>query len=72
VPVVLLEVLSFPFKEASNRMHNKKCKALADRFNEEVKIIESNVSNYLELLKAVTGIDIAFYLIHSMEGSSKD
>jgi uncharacterized protein YbjT (DUF2867 family) len=28
--------------------------------------------NYPELVKAMTGIDIAYYLIHSMEGSSKD
>jgi uncharacterized protein YbjT (DUF2867 family) len=28
--------------------------------------------NYQELVKAMTGIDIAYYLIHSMEGSSKD
>jgi uncharacterized protein YbjT (DUF2867 family) len=28
--------------------------------------------NYQELVMAMTGIDIAYYLIHSMEGSSKD
>ena len=28
--------------------------------------------NYQELVKAMTGIEIAYYLIHSMEGSSKD
>ncbi|HZD81591.1 MAG TPA: NAD(P)H-binding protein [Nitrososphaeraceae archaeon] len=46
--------------------------SLAGHFNEEVKIIKADASNYLELLKAMTGIDMAFYLIHSMEGSSKD
>lgn len=46
--------------------------SLAGRFNEQVKIIKADASNYLELLKAMTGIDVAFYLIHSMEGSSKD
>ena len=35
-------------------------------------IVEADVSNYQQLLK-VTGseIDIAFYLIHSMEGAIK-
>jgi uncharacterized protein YbjT (DUF2867 family) len=46
--------------------------SLAGHFNEEVKIIKADAGNYLELLKAMTGIDMAFYLIHSMEGSSKD
>jgi len=46
--------------------------SLAGHFNEEVKIIKADASNYPELLKAMTGIDVAFYLIHSMEGSSKD
>jgi uncharacterized protein YbjT (DUF2867 family) len=46
--------------------------SLAGHFNKEVKIIKADAGNYLELLKAMTGIDVAFYLIHSMEGSSKD
>lgn len=37
-----------------------------------VKVIKADVSNYAEILKAMTGIDVAFYLIHSMDGSSKD
>jgi uncharacterized protein YbjT (DUF2867 family) len=38
----------------------------------QVKVMKADVSNYPDLLKALAGIDIAFYLIHSMEGSSKD
>ena len=45
--------------------------SLVGRFNEQVKIIKADASNYLELRRAMTGIDVAFYLIHSMEGSSK-
>src|ERR1051326_433633 len=41
--------------------------SLVGRFNEQVKIIKADASNYLELLRAMTGIDVAFYLIHSME-----
>jgi uncharacterized protein YbjT (DUF2867 family) len=48
-------------------------KSLAERFDQyrQVKIIKADASNYDELLNAIAGIDVAFYLIHSMEGSSK-
>ncbi|HJT84061.1 MAG TPA: NAD(P)H-binding protein [Nitrososphaeraceae archaeon] len=36
-----------------------------------IEIVKADASNYSELVKALTGIDVAFYLIHSMEGSSK-
>jgi uncharacterized protein YbjT (DUF2867 family) len=46
--------------------------SLIGRYNEQIKIIKADVSNYAELLRAMAGIDVAFYLIHSMEGSSKE
>ena len=46
--------------------------SLKSRFPENVDIVKADVMNYPELVKAMTGIDIAYYLIHSMEGSSKD
>lgn len=48
-------------------------KSLSKRFEmyRQVKVIKADASNYDELLNAITGIDVAFYLIHSMEGSSK-
>lgn len=36
-----------------------------------VEVVKADASNYSELVKALTGVDVAFYLIHSMEGSSK-
>ena len=45
---------------------------LKSRFPENVDMVKADVMNYPELVKAMTGIDIAYYLIHSMEGSSKD
>jgi len=42
------------------------------RLAAQVKVIKADVSNYADLLKALVGIDVAFYLILSMEGSSKD
>ena len=35
-------------------------------------MVQADAQNYSELVKALTGVDVAFYLIHSMEGSSKE
>jgi uncharacterized protein YbjT (DUF2867 family) len=42
-------------------------------FNQEdhLEFVRADVQNYPELVKALNGMDVAFYLIHSMEGSSK-
>ncbi len=48
--------------------------SIFDLFNLNGHIIEvakTDASNYLELVEALKGVDVAFYLIHSMEGSSK-
>src|ERR687897_2372424 len=37
-----------------------------------IKIIVADVNDYPQLVKAMNGVNIAFYLIHSMEGSSKE
>ena len=50
---------SFTFRYFHNDMDN-------------LEFVEADVRNYPELVKALTGVDIAFYLIHSMEGSSKE
>jgi uncharacterized protein YbjT (DUF2867 family) len=36
-----------------------------------IEVVKADASNYSELVEALTEVDIAFYLIHSMEGSSK-
>ena len=41
-----------------------------DRDN--LEFVQADVQNYPELVKALTGVDIAYYLIHSMEGPSKE
>ena len=38
---------------------------------DHVEFVRADVQNYPELVKALNGMDVAFYLIHSMEGSSK-
>jgi uncharacterized protein YbjT (DUF2867 family) len=38
----------------------------------ELNYVHADASKYSDLVNAMTGVDIAYYLIHSMEGSSKD
>ena len=37
-----------------------------------IEIAKADASNYFELLEALKEVDVVFYLIHSMEGSSKN
>lgn len=46
--------------------------SLEGRFNQDVKIVNADVTDYQQLVKAMSGVDVTFYLIHSMEGSSKE
>jgi uncharacterized protein YbjT (DUF2867 family) len=39
---------------------------------EIIRTVRADAANYGDLLRALEGVDLAFYLIHSMEGSSKD
>lgn len=68
-------------KEAENYNYEIRCmtrdvKSIEGFFdegsNKDLKFVSANASKYPDLIKAMTGVDIAFYLIHSMEGSSKD
>jgi nucleoside-diphosphate-sugar epimerase len=43
-----------------------------EKYKDDIKIIVADVNDYSELVKAMNGANIAFYLIHSMEGSSKE
>jgi len=44
---------------------------LFDLSGDIVEVVKADASNYLELVGALKEVDIAFYLIHSMEGSTK-
>ena len=37
-----------------------------------IEIVEGDLLNYEECLNALAGIDTAYYLVHSMEGTTKD
>src|SRR6187431_2408399 len=59
----------------SIRCMTRKAHSLSSYFRndrENLEFVQVDVQNYPELVKALTGVDIAFYLIHSMEGSSKE
>ena len=43
-----------------------------EKYKDIIKIVVADVSDYPQLVKAMNGVNIAFYLIHSMEGSSKE
>ena len=59
----------------SIRCMTRKAHSLSSYFQNDrdnLEFVQVDVQNYPELVKALTGVDIAFYLIHSMEGSSKE
>jgi uncharacterized protein YbjT (DUF2867 family) len=43
-----------------------------EKYNGAVETVEADVQDYSQLVKVMNGVNIAFYLIHSMEGSSKE
>ncbi|HEY7573514.1 MAG TPA: NAD(P)H-binding protein [Nitrososphaeraceae archaeon] len=68
-------------KEAENSKYEIRCmtrniesikESFGNASNQDLKFVHADASKYPDLVKAMTGVNIAFYLIHSMEGSSKD
>jgi uncharacterized protein YbjT (DUF2867 family) len=68
-------------KEVENSKYEIRCmtrniESIKESFdnasNQDLKFVHADASKYPDLVKAMTGVNIAFYLIHSMEGSSKD
>jgi uncharacterized protein YbjT (DUF2867 family) len=47
--------------------------SIKDTFGEDVRLVKADVSNYEDLTRVMKSeqIDIAYYLVHSMEGASK-
>ncbi|HZA64071.1 MAG TPA: NAD(P)H-binding protein [Nitrososphaeraceae archaeon] len=76
---VVSKLLSLALSLSSNKNYEILClsrnrDSLKDRYwkHEDVlKIVEADVNNYSRLVKAMNGVNVAFYLIHSMEGLSK-
>ncbi len=70
----LVTRLSFATKDAEivcmTRNAEKLKKKISNNNNSHVKIAEANVMDYVQIKDTLTKIDIAYYLIHSMEGIS--
>jgi len=50
----------------------KSLRSLYDGHEEALRIVETDVNNYPQLVIALKGVPTAFYLIHSMGGTSKE
>jgi uncharacterized protein YbjT (DUF2867 family) len=47
--------------------------SIKDVFSEDVRLVKADVSNHEELARVMSEqIDVAYYLVHSMEGASKE
>jgi uncharacterized protein YbjT (DUF2867 family) len=77
---VVSKLLSLALSSSSDKNYEILClsrnrDSLKDRYGKHedvLKIVEADVNNYSKLVKAMNGVNVAFYLIHSMEGSSKE
>jgi uncharacterized protein YbjT (DUF2867 family) len=59
------------------RCMTRNVRSAEDIFKKEVRFkdlrfVHADASKYSDLVNAMTGVDVAFYFIHSMEGSPKD
>ncbi|MDQ3851982.1 MAG: NAD-dependent epimerase/dehydratase family protein [Thermoproteota archaeon] len=46
--------------------------SIKDMFDEDIRLVKADVSNYEDLSRVMSEqIDVAYYLVHSMEGTSK-
>ncbi|HET7285525.1 MAG TPA: NAD(P)H-binding protein [Nitrososphaeraceae archaeon] len=80
---VVSKLLSISSSSFSSHLSNKNYEILCltrnkeslkgryEKYKDVIKIIVADVNDYSQLVKAMNGVNIAFYLIHSMEGSSK-
>ena len=72
----LVSRLSFATKDAEIVCMTRNAEKLKKKINKNnnnnshVKIAEANVMDYVKIKDALSEIDIAYYLIHSMEGVS--
>jgi uncharacterized protein YbjT (DUF2867 family) len=51
---------------------NKKSISNLKYDEKDIETVEGDLFNYNDCLKALEGVDVAYYLVHSMEGSTKD
>ena len=59
-------------KKISVRVMSRNLESLDNLEHNNLEKIKADAQDYKQVLKALKGIDVAYYLIHSMEGESKD
>lgn len=59
-------------KKISVRVMSRNLESLDNLEHNNLEKIKADAQDYKQVLKALEGIDVAYYLIHSMEGESKD
>ena len=55
-------------KKISVRVMSRNLKSLDNLEHNNLEKIKADAQDYKQVLKALEGIDVAYYLIHSMEG----
>ncbi len=63
--------LGYPYQIRCITRNEKSIESLKIDKN-DIEIVEGDLSNYDNCLKALDGVHIAYYLVHSMEGSTKN
>ena len=59
-------------KNLSVRIMSRNLESLNNLEHNNLKKIKADATNYNQIRNALKGVDVAYYLIHSMEGKSKD
>ena len=59
-------------KKISVRVMSRNLESLDNLEHNNLEKIKADAQDYKQVLKALEGIDVVYYLIHSMEGESKD
>lgn len=62
--------LGYPYKIRCITRNKKSMDSLKVS-DKDIEILEGDLSNYDDCLKALEGVDVAYFLVHSMEGSTK-
>jgi nucleoside-diphosphate-sugar epimerase len=57
-------------KQYSIRCMTRHIDSLKKRFDPDVELVYGDAGNYYDLVEALSGVDVAFYFIHSMEESA--
>src|ERR687897_2370999 len=61
-----------PQSEAEILCLTREPESIKDMFDDDIRLVKADVSNYEDLARVMSEqIDIAYYLVHSMEGASK-